>query len=98
QKQGIKCERRKNVSPGVAEAVTFEDPKGTPLDLYAEYNFAPRDESANIFNILKLGHVAYRVLDVQQIVKFYSDVLGFRVSDWRGVFFFFMRCNPHHNT
>src|SRR5215472_9999748 len=34
QKDGIKCERRKDVSPGVAEAVTFEDPKGTPIDLY----------------------------------------------------------------
>src|SRR5437764_14451060 len=27
QKDGIKCERRKGISPGVAEAVTFEDPK-----------------------------------------------------------------------
>ena len=50
------------------------------------------------FNILKLGHVAYRVLDVQQIVKFYSEVLGFRVSDWRGDFFVFMRCNTDHHT
>jgi catechol-2,3-dioxygenase len=33
---GIKAERRKDVSPGVAEAVTLEDPKGTPIDLYAE--------------------------------------------------------------
>src|SRR5947208_16788440 len=33
QKMGLKPERRKDVSPGVAEAVTFEDPKGTALDL-----------------------------------------------------------------
>ena len=57
-----------------------------------------RDETPSIFNILKLGHVAYRVLDVQQIVKFYSEVLGFRVSDWRGDFFVFMRCNTDHHT
>ena len=95
---GIKAERRKDVSPGVADAVTLEDPKGTPIDLYAEYKFAKRDETPNIFNILKLGHVAYRVLDVQQIVKFYSEVLGFRVSDWRGDFFVFMRCNTDHHT
>ena len=95
---GIKAERRKDVSPGVAEAVTLEDPKGTPIDLYAEYKFAKRDDTPNIFNILKLGHVAYRVLDVQQIVKFYSEVLGFRVSDWRGDFFVFMRCNTDHHT
>ncbi len=97
-RMGFKAERRKDVSPGVAEAVTFEDPKGTPLDLYAEYKFAPRDETANVFNILKLGHVAYRVLDVQKIVKFYTEVLGFRVSDWRGDFFVFLRCNTDHHT
>jgi len=78
--------------------VTLEDPKGTPIDLYAEYKFAKRDETPNMFNILKLGHVAYRVLDVQRIVKFYSEVLGFRVSDWRGDFFVFMRCNTDHHT
>src|SRR5947209_12944199 len=27
QTDGFKCERRKGVSPGIAEAVTFEDPK-----------------------------------------------------------------------
>jgi len=98
QKMGLKPERRKDVSPGVAEAVTFEDPKGTALDLFAEYKFAKPDAAPSLFNILKLGHVAYRVLDVQKIVKFYCDVLGFRVSDWRGDFFVFMRCNTDHHS
>ena len=47
---------------------------------------------------LKLGHVAYRVNDVQQVVKFYTDVLGFRVSDWRDDIFAFLRCGPDHHT
>jgi len=98
QKDGFTCERRKGVSPGIAEAVTFEDPKGTPIDLFAEYQFAKPDGMPSVFNILKLGHVAYRVLDVQKIVKFYCDVLGFRVSDWRGDFFVFLRCNTDHHT
>jgi catechol-2,3-dioxygenase len=98
QAEGIKCERRSGVSPGVSEAVTFVDPKGTPIDLYAEYKFAPRDETPSIFNILKLGHVAYRVHDVQKVTKFFCDVLGFRVSDWRGDFFVFLRCNTDHHT
>jgi catechol 2,3-dioxygenase-like lactoylglutathione lyase family enzyme len=98
QKDGFKCERRQGVSPGISEAVTFEDPKGTPIDLYAEYQFAKPDGIPSVFNILKLGHVAYRVLDVQKVVKFYCDVLGFRVSDWRGDFFVFLRCNSDHHT
>lgn len=98
EKDGIKCELRQGITPGVSHAVSFVDPKGTPIDLYAEYNFAKLDGIPNIFNILKLGHVAYRVHDVQKIVKFYSEVLGFRVSDWRGDFFVFMRCNTDHHT
>ena len=95
---GVKCELRQGISPGVSYAVTFEDPKGTPIDLYAEYNFAKPEGVPSIFNILKLGHVAYRVLDVHKVVKFYADVLGFRVSDWRGDYFVFMRCNSDHHT
>ncbi len=98
REKGIKCERRTGISPGVAEAVTLEDCKGTPIDLYAEYAFARDDRSPGAFNILKLGHVAYRVKDVQQVVRFYCDVLGFRVSDWRGDFFVFLRCNTDHHT
>ena len=51
-----------------------------------------------LFTPLKLGHVAHRVLDVQETVKFYTDVLGFRVSDWHGDFFAFLRCGPDHHT
>ena len=47
---------------------------------------------------LKLGHVAYRVDDVQKTVKFYCDVLGFRVSDWHADHFAFLRCNTDHHT
>ena len=47
---------------------------------------------------LKLGHVAYRVRDVQQVVRFYCDVLGFRVSDWHGDTFAFLRCGPDHHS
>jgi catechol 2,3-dioxygenase-like lactoylglutathione lyase family enzyme len=98
QKDGLKCELRQGISPGVTHAVSFEDPKGTPIDLYAEYKFAKLDERPALFNIIKLGHVAYRVHDVQKITKFYTDVLGFRVSDWRGDFFVFLRCNPDHHS
>src|SRR5205807_5474009 len=57
QKDGFKCELRQGISPGVAHAVSFEDPKGTPIDLYSEYQFAKLDEQPAIFNIVKLGHV-----------------------------------------
>src|SRR5581483_1468483 len=99
QAEGVKCQRRSGISPCVKEAVSFVDPKGTPVDLFAEYSFpARRDEGQSTVNILKLGHVAYRVLDVHKVVDFYCDVLGFRISDSRNDNFFFLRCNTDHHT
>jgi catechol-2,3-dioxygenase len=95
---GLKTERRQGISPGVEDAFTFTDPKGTVVEIYADYKFAKRDRSQLGVSPLKLGHVAYRVLDVQKVVKFYEDVLGFRVSDWRGNTFAFLRCGVDHHT
>jgi catechol-2,3-dioxygenase len=97
-RDGIKSERRRGISPGVAEAITFADPHGTEIDVYADYVFAKDDRKQAGVMPLKLGHVANRVADVQGIVKFYCDVLGFRVSDWRSDTFAFLRCGPDHHT
>lgn len=98
QGHGVKSERRSDISPGVRDAISFVDPKGTPVDVYAEYAFAPDDGAENGVQPLKFGHVAYRVHDVQKITSFYCDVLGFRVSDWMGDFFSFLRCGVDHHT
>src|ERR1043166_6780354 len=68
-KDGIKSERRSDISPCVAEAIVFTDPKGTLIELFAEYAFADEDRKPAGIVPLKLGHVAYRVKDVQAIVK-----------------------------
>jgi catechol 2,3-dioxygenase len=54
------------------------------------------------FNITKIGHVVLRCQDIEKSVKFYTDILGFRVSD---VYpdsmihgkMVFMRCNNDHH-
>src|SRR5262245_12148384 len=97
-KDGVKTERRQGISPGVADAIVFKDPKGTSIDIFADYAFAGEDRSLAGVMPIKLGHVAYRVRDVQEVVKFYTDVLGFRVSDWRDETFAFLRCGPDHHT
>jgi len=95
---GVTCERRTGISPGIAEAVVFSDPKGTSIELFADYAFAKDDGKQAGVMPLKLGHVAYRVDDVQRTVKFYCDILGFRVSDWHADHFAFLRCNTDHHT
>ncbi|MFL6935287.1 MAG: VOC family protein [Xanthobacteraceae bacterium] len=95
---GIKSERRSGISPGIAEAIVFADPKGTLIEIFSDYAFAAEDRTPAGIVPLKLGHVAYRVKDVQQVVAFYTDVLGFRVSDWRDDTFAFLRCSPDHHS
>ena len=95
---GVKTERRSDISPGVAEAITFTDPKGTLCEVYAEYAFAKDDGKKVGIMPQKFGHVAYRVNDPKKLTDFYTDVLGFRVSDWMGDRFSFLRCGPDHHT
>ena len=37
--QGLKVERRSGITPGIADAITFEDPKGTLLEIFSNYDF-----------------------------------------------------------
>ena len=95
---GITAEPRSGISPGIAAAISFADNKGTQIDVFADYTFAADDGRQSVITPLKLGHVAYRVTDVQAVTTFYTDVLGFRVSDWRDTTFAFLRCNTDHHT
>jgi catechol-2,3-dioxygenase len=98
KKAGIKSERRSDITPGISEALAFKDPKGTTLEIFSDFAFTPEDNTFNGVMPLKLGHIAYQCPDVQGAVKFYCDMLGFRVSDWRSDFFAFLRCSRDHHT
>jgi catechol 2,3-dioxygenase-like lactoylglutathione lyase family enzyme len=96
---GIASEMRTDISPGVRKALAFRDPKGTLVELYADYAFAAEHDGNDAgISPIKFGHVAYRVKDVGKITKFYCDVLGFRESDWIGDHFSFLRCGVDHHT
>ena len=88
---GIKSERRHDITPGIRDALAFKDPKGTTLEIFADCAFAPDDDTFTGVMPLKLGHIAYTCPDVAGMVKFYCDLLGFRVSDWRSDFFAFLQ-------
>jgi len=95
---GIRAERRNDAAPGISSVLSFADPKGTVLEIFADAELGPEDRTPKAFLPLKLGHLAFKVLDIQEIVKFYVEVLGFRVSDWRQDFFVFLRCGPDHHS
>jgi catechol 2,3-dioxygenase len=54
------------------------------------------------FRITKIGHVVLNVSDLERSVKFYTEVLGFRISDVYPESMMpggmvFLRCNPDHH-
>jgi catechol-2,3-dioxygenase len=94
----IRSELRSDISPYVAQAVAFTDPKGTQIELFREHGLAPKPGLTGGISPLKLGHIAFSVPSAKTMSEFYSGVLGFRVSDWIEDKFVFMRCGPDHHT
>ena len=95
---GIKTARKKDPEPSIAEMVTFDDAKGTTMEVFKRDAFSHEKFTRKGIVPFKLGHVAFHCVDVKKVTDFYCDVLGFRVSDWMGDFFSFLRCGPDHHT
>ena len=94
----MRSELRNDSIPGMGQVLSFKDDKGTTIELFKDWSYLGKHEQIAGIGPLKLGHVAFYTPDIQRTVAFYEKVLGFRVSDWIGDFFCFMRCNPDHHT
>lgn len=84
--------------PGVR---TWEPVTGATLDFYAgmEPAAAPAYR-ATVAKIQRLGHLVLRSADPAATVRFFSEVLNFRISDSIDGAVTFMRCfpNPYHHS
>lgn len=94
---GVKGSLRTDADMLPGESVELEDPNGLTVTIVAARPVSRKKNSLGVAP-RKLGHVAFKVRDVRRTVDFYSDALGFRVSDWMGDFFAFLRCGPDHHT
>jgi extradiol dioxygenase len=47
---------------------------------------------------LGMGHVVLQVDDLPDALRFYTDLLGFRLSDQLGKSLYFLRCNARHHS
>ncbi|MGG2305157.1 VOC family protein, partial [Salmonella enterica] len=45
----------------------------------------------------RISHIVLHSPDHQALVRWFCDVLGFKVSDWLGDFMCFLRCNGAHH-
>jgi len=90
----------------VAALISFSDPAGNRLEAFhgAEIDttpFAPgRSISGFRTGALGLGHVVLTVKSIEAMLPFYTDLLGFRLSDYIEAPFraYFFHVNPRHHS
>jgi catechol 2,3-dioxygenase len=86
-------------SSGYADAAAFDDPDGNEIRLVSGAErtgtVAANDRT---FRPKKIGHVGVRTGDPKAQAAFFTDVIGFRLSDWIGEQVVFLRCNPDHHV
>jgi len=48
--------------------------------------------------VRKLGHLVYEVSDMERSVRFWTDVMGFSVTEGNDIGMVFLRCNADHHA
>jgi 2,3-dihydroxybiphenyl 1,2-dioxygenase len=90
----------------VKDLIGFSDPVGNRLEIFhgAETTSAPFTPGRNISGFrtgpLGMGHAVLHVKDINDVIPFYRDVLGFRLSDYMTKPFnaYFFHANPRHHS
>lgn len=89
----------------IGRGLRFADPAGFQIELIAGMNSRPGRFFPHPVAITHLSHAVVRVPDFANTLRFYTEVLNFRVSDFRHEptgerYFAFMRCfpNPYHHA
>ena len=90
----------------VSGLISFHDPAGNRLEAFygAEIDDTPFSPGRSISGFrtgpMGLGHVVLTVANIEPVMAFYVDVLGFRLSDYIEKPFraYFFHVNPRHHS
>src|SRR4029077_5656747 len=90
----------------VKELITFDDPAGNRLEVFhgAEVTTDPFTPGRSISGFrtgpLGMGHVVLNVEKIDTLLPFYTDTLGFHLSDFtlRPFKAYFLHVNPRHHS
>lgn len=71
---------------------------GLPLEISSDVARHPAREVGRSEGIpIRLSHIVLHSPKPKDAVAFFTEVLGFRISDWLGDFMCFLRCNSAHH-
>ncbi|OUM86330.1 VOC family protein [Parageobacillus thermoglucosidasius] len=79
----------------------FREPNtGILFELYSDMMQMGQEYKPTVTKIARLGHVVVHTKHFDSALKFFMDVMNFKVSDYLGDGFAFMRCfpNPYHHS
>jgi len=90
----------------VAEVISFRDPAGNRVEAFhggqiADEPFRPSRHSGGFRTGTQgLGHAVVTMPDIDAALRFYRDLLGFRITDFMGppVSVYFMHVNSRHHS
>lgn len=85
-------------TPGGGYGFRFFTPDGLQFEISSDVARGSKREIARWEGVpVKISHIVFHSPDHQAFVKWFVDVLGFKVSDWLGDFMGFLRCNSAHH-
>lgn len=85
-------------TPGGGYGFRFFSPDGLLFEVSAGVARGPSRQLAQWEGVPeKISHIVLHSPDHKALVKWFCDVLGFKVSDWLGDFMCFLRCNSAHH-
>lgn len=84
--------------PGGGYAVRFLDPEGRTLEVSADVAAHDAHDAIGGPGPARLSHVVLNAPDLPASRAFYTELLGFKVSDWyEDDLMVFLRCNEQHH-
>ena len=84
--------------PGGGYGFRFFSPDGLPFEVSADVETLDKRAMERWEGMpVKISHIVLHSPDHKAAVEFFTDVLGFKVSDWLGDFMCFLRCNEAHH-
>jgi len=84
--------------PGGGYGFRFFSPDGLSFEISADVARGEARTMARWDAVpQKISHIVFHSPDHKAAVRFFIDVLGFRLSDWLGDFMGFLRCNEWHH-
>ena len=85
-------------TPGGGYGFRFFSPDGLPFEISCEVARSATRTLDPLESIpARISHIVLHSPDHQALVRFFVEVLGFRISDWLGDFMCFLRCNEWHH-